>query len=40
MFLVRQVSVNFGISSSSKLYTNLVIHLSKYVNLILLTKFC
>jgi len=26
MFLV-QVSVNFGISSSSKLYTNLVIHL-------------
>jgi len=27
MFLVPQVSVNFGISSSSKLDTNLVIHL-------------
>jgi len=27
MFLVSQVSVNFGISESSKLYTNLVIHL-------------
>jgi len=40
MFLVPQVSVNFGISLSSKLYTNLVLHLSKCVNLILLTKFC
>jgi len=27
MFLVPQVSVNFGISLSSKLYTNLVFHL-------------
>jgi len=27
MFLVPQVSVNFGISPSSKLYTNLVLHL-------------
>jgi len=27
MFLVPQVLVNFGISLSSKLYTNLVIHL-------------
>jgi len=27
MFLVPQISVNFEISSSSKLYTNLVIHL-------------
>jgi len=27
MFLVSQVSVNFGISHSSKFYTNLVIHL-------------
>jgi len=27
MFLVPQVSVNFGISSSSKLYTNLVFYL-------------
>jgi len=35
MFLVPQVSVNFGISPSSKLYANLVIHLSKYVNLVL-----
>jgi len=26
MFLVPQVSVNFGISQFSKLYTNLVIH--------------
>jgi len=40
MFLVPQVSVNFGISSSSKLYTNLVLHLSKCVNLVILTKFC
>jgi len=37
---VPQVSVNFGISLSSKLYTNLVIHLSKCVNLVILTKFC
>jgi len=27
MFLVRQVSVNFEISLSLKLYTNLVLHL-------------
>jgi len=27
MFLVFQVSVNFGISSSSKLYINLVFHI-------------
>jgi len=27
MFFVPQVSVNFGISPLSKLYTNLVIHL-------------
>jgi len=27
MFLVPQVSVNFGISPSLKLYTNLVLHL-------------
>jgi len=41
MFLVSQVTVNFGISisPSSKLYTNLVIHLYKYVNLVLLTNF-
>jgi len=39
MFLVPQVSVNFGISPSSKLYINLVLHLSKCVNLVLLTKF-
>jgi len=40
MFLIPQVSVNFRISPSSKLYTNLVLHLSKCVNLVLLTKFC
>jgi len=40
MFLVPQVSAKFEISPSSKLLTNLVIHLSKYVNLVLLTKFC
>jgi len=39
MILVPQVSVNFGISPSSKLYTNLVLHLSKCVNLVPLTKF-
>jgi len=27
MFLVPQISVNFGISPSSKLYTNSVLHL-------------
>jgi len=27
MFLVCQVSVNFGISPSSNFYTNLVLHL-------------
>jgi len=40
MFLVPQVSVNFGISPSSKLYINLVLHLSKCVNLVLLIRFC
>jgi len=40
MFLVPQVSVIFGISPSSKLYTNLVLHILKCVNLVLLTKFC
>jgi len=40
MFLVLQVLVNFGISPSSKFYTNLVLHLLKCVNLVLLTKFC
>ena len=40
MFLVLQVSANFGISPSSKLLTNLVLHLSKCMNLVLLTKFC
>jgi len=39
MFLVPQVSVNFGINPTSKLYINLVLHLSKCVNLVLLTKF-
>jgi len=39
MFLVPQVSAKFGISPSSKLLTNLVLHLSKCVNLVLLTKF-
>jgi len=40
MFLAPQVLVNFGISPSSKLYTNLVLYLSKCVNLVFLTKFC
>jgi len=40
MFLVSQVSVNFGIIPLSKFYTNLVLHLSKCVNLVILTKFC
>jgi len=40
MFLVLQVSAKFGISPSSKFLTNLVLHLSKYMNLVLLTKFC
>jgi len=40
MFLVPEVSTKFGISSSSKLLTNLVLHISKCVNLLLLTKFC
>jgi len=31
MFLVPQVSVNFGISLSSKLYTNLVIHQNAWI---------
>jgi len=40
MFLVPQVSATFEFSPSSKLLTNLVLHLSKCVNLVLLTKFC
>jgi len=40
MFLVPHVSAKFGISLSLKLLTNLVFHLSKCVNLVLLTKFC
>jgi len=40
MFLIPQVSVNFGISPSSKLHINLVLHLSKCMNLVILTKFC
>jgi len=40
MFLVLQVSAKFGISLSSKFLTNLVLFLSKYVNLVILTKFC
>jgi len=40
MFLIPQVSAKFGISPSSKLLTNLVLHLSKCMNLVLLTKFC
>jgi len=40
MFLVPQVSAKFKISLSSKLLTNLVLHLSKCMNLVLLTKFC
>jgi len=40
MFLVPQVSAKFEISPLSKLLTNLVPHLSKYVNLVFLTKFC
>jgi len=40
MFLIPQVSVNFGISPSSKLYTNLVLYLYKCMDLVLFTKFC
>jgi len=40
MFLVPQVSMNFEISPSSKFYINLVLYLSKYMNLVLLIKFC
>jgi len=40
MFLVPQVSAKFEISPSSKLLTNLVLHLSRCVNLVILTKFC
>jgi len=40
MFLVPQVLVKFGISPSSKLLTNLVLHLQKYVDLVLLIKIC
>ena len=39
MFLVPQVSVNFGISPPSKLDTNLVLYLYKCVNLVLITRF-
>jgi len=39
MFLVSQVSVNFGISHSLKLDINLVFHLWKCMNLVILTKF-
>jgi len=35
MFLVPQVSAKFKISSSSKLLTNLVLYLSKCMNLVL-----
>ena len=35
-----QVQVKFGISPSSKFLTNLVLHFSKCVNLVLLTNFC
>ena len=40
MFLIPQVLVNFEISQFSKFLTNLVFYLSKYVNLIILTKIC
>jgi len=40
IFFVLQVSAKFGFSPSSKFLTNLVLHLSKCVNLVLLTKFC
>jgi len=40
MVLVPQISVKFGISPSSKFYTNLVLHFYKCVNLVFLTKFC
>jgi len=40
MFLIPQVSVNFGISPFLKLYTNLVIHFYKCVDLVILTNFC
>jgi len=35
MFLVPQVSVKFRISLSSKILTNLILHLKKCVNLFL-----
>jgi len=40
MFLVLQVSAKLGFSPSSKFLTNLVLHISKCVNLVILTKFC
>jgi len=40
MFLVPQVSAKIEISPVSKFLTNLVHHLLKCVNLVLLTKFC
>jgi len=40
MFLVLQVSAKFGISPFSKILTNLVLHLSKCVNLVILIKSC
>jgi len=39
MFLIPQVSANFGIIHSLQLLTNLVLHLSKCMNLVLLIKF-
>jgi len=39
MFLVPQVLINFGISPSSKLDTNLVLHLYKCVDLVLIINF-
>jgi len=40
MFLIPQVSLNFGISLFSELYINLVIHILKCVNLVFYIKFC
>jgi len=37
---VPQVLAKFEISLSLKLLTNLVLHLSKCMNLVLITKFC
>jgi len=40
MYLVPQVLLEFEISLSSNFLTNLVIHLYKYVNLVILTNCC